>query len=92
MSIKTKVAKTVIKHTLGNMTNSSVRDLPPQEEPQIHVTIPENDQITPGEEFLVDRAKNRSVVIEDGSVEVIRASQLSQPPSVAQGPDRSGRF
>ncbi|RHZ82582.1 hypothetical protein Glove_108g18 [Diversispora epigaea] len=207
----TKVAKTVIKHTLGNMANSSVRDLPPQEDPQILTTTHENDRITPGgkikknkwnippnltpyeakiltkvkkgaslldygycfcccckvgldpiiglipvigdflgvflalslintakkvdlpkhvivqmffnifvdwllglipvigdfvdflykanirnsillEEFLVDRARNRSVVIEDGSIEVIRASQLSQPSNVAQGPDRSGRF
>ncbi|CAG8695468.1 1875_t:CDS:2 [Racocetra fulgida] len=38
------------------------------------------------ENYLVDRAKNRSVVMEDGTLEVIR------PENAVPGRDRSGRF
>ncbi|CAG8538552.1 9534_t:CDS:2 [Gigaspora rosea] len=41
------------------------------------------------EEFLVDRAKNRSVVMEDGSVEVLQPPD--KPEKAAPGRDRSGR-
>ncbi|CAG8584093.1 6660_t:CDS:2 [Dentiscutata heterogama] len=42
------------------------------------------------ENFLVDRAKNRSVVMEDGSVEVLH--QPERPEKAAPGRDRSGRY
>ncbi|KAF0437815.1 hypothetical protein F8M41_004334 [Gigaspora margarita] len=41
------------------------------------------------EEFLVDRAKNRSMVMEDGSVEVLQPPD--KPEKAAPGRDRSGR-